>query len=100
MNTFKSSVEIKGLAREHMFGKYGTAIGASVIVSIITTFMTLFFTMFLNLSTVIGVILNYLISFVISVLSGLFLSGQSYLYLKISCGRPVTVNDIDRKSVV
>ena len=40
MNTFKSSVEIKGLAREHMFGKYGTAIGASVIVSIITTFMT------------------------------------------------------------
>ena len=94
MNTFKSSVEIKGLAREHMFGKYGTAIGASVIVSIITTFMTLFFTMFLNLSTVIGVILNYLISFVISVLSGLFLSGQSYLYLKISCGRPVTVNDI------
>ncbi len=94
MNTYKSSVEIKGLAREHMFGNYGTAIGASVIVSIITTFATLFFTMFLDITTVIGAILNFLISFAISVLSGLFLSGQSFLYLKISCGRPITVNDI------
>lgn len=94
MNTYKSSVEIRGLAREHMFGKYGTAIGASVIVSMITTFLTLFFTMFLDVTTVIGVILNFLISFAISVLSGLFLSGQSYLYLKISCGRPVTVSDV------
>lgn len=94
MNTYKSSVEIRGLAREHMFGKYGTAIGASVIVSMITTFLTLFFTMFLDITTVIGVILNFLISFAISVLSGLFLSGQSYLYLKISCGRPVTVSDV------
>lgn len=94
INTYKSSVEIKGLAREHMFGNYGTAIGASVIVSLITSFTTLFFTMFLDITTVVGVVLNFLISFAISVLSGLFLSGQSYLYLKISCGRPVTINDI------
>lgn len=94
MNTYKSSAELKALAKEHMFGKYGTAIGASVLVSMITGFATLFFTMFLDVSSVIGVILNYLISFAISVLSGLFTSGTSYLYLKISCGRPVTVSDV------
>lgn len=94
MNTYKSSVEIRGLAREHMFGRYGTAIGASAIVAIITAFTSLFFTMFLDITTVFGVILNFLISFVISTLSGLFLSGQGYLYLKISCGRSVTVNDV------
>lgn len=94
MNTYKSSAELKAIAKEHMFGKYGTAIGASVLVSVITGFATLFFTMFLDVSTVIGVILNYLISFAISVLSGLFTSGTCYLYLKISCGRPVTVSDV------
>lgn len=94
MNTYKSSVEIRGLPREHMFGHYGTAIGASVIVSMITGFASLFFTMFLNLATVVGVILNFLISFVISTLNGLFLSGLGYFYLKICCGRPVTVSDV------
>ncbi len=94
MNKFKSSAELKALAKEHMFGNYGTAIGADVIVSLITGFSTLFFTMFLDITTVIGVILNFLISFALSVLTGLFTSGQRYLYLKISCNRPVTINDI------
>lgn len=94
MNNYKSSAELKALAKEHMFGKYGTAIGAGVLVSMIIGFATLFFTMFLNVTTVIGVILNYLISFVISVLAGLFASGTGYLYLKISCGRPVTISDV------
>ena len=94
MNNYKSSAELKALAKEHMFGNYGTAIGASVLVAMIVGFLNLFCTMFLDISTVIGVILNYLISFVISVLSGLFASGTCYLYLKISCGRPVMINDV------
>ncbi|MCM1174389.1 MAG: DUF975 family protein [Blautia sp.] len=94
MNNYKSSAELKALAKEHMFGKYGTAIGASVLASMITGFLSLFCTMFLNVSTGIGVILNFLVSFVISVLTGLFTSGSSYLYLKISCGRPIAVSDI------
>ncbi|MBD5458527.1 MAG: DUF975 family protein [Lachnospiraceae bacterium] len=94
MNKYKSSAELKALAKEHMFGNYGTAIGASVLVAAITGFLSLFCTMFLNISTVIGVILNFLISFVISVLAGLFASGSNYLYLKISCGRPVMISDV------
>lgn len=94
MNTYKSSAEIKALAKEHMFGKYGTAIGASVLVAMITGFLSLFCTMFLNISTIAGTILNFLISFVISVLAGLFTSGSCYLYLKISCGRPVMISDV------
>jgi len=94
MNNYRSSAELKALAKEHMFGNYGTAIGANVLVSMITGLLSLFFTMFLNVSTVIGVILNFLISFVISVLTGLFASGSGYLYLKISCGRPVVIGDV------
>lgn len=94
MNNYKSSAELKALAKEHMFGNYGTAIGASVLIGMITGFLNLFCTMFLDISTVIGVILNFLISFVISVLTGLFTSGTCYLYLKIACGRPVMISDV------
>lgn len=94
MNKYKSSAELKMLAKEHMFGNYGTAIGASVLVSMLTGFLNLFCTMFLDASTVIGIILNFLISFVISVLAGLFTSGTCYLYLKIACGRPVMISDV------
>lgn len=91
---YKSSAELKALAKEHMFNKYGTAIGAMVIVSMITMFVSFFSSIFINTKTIAGVILNLLISFVISVLTGLFTSGQKYFYLKISCGRPVTISDI------
>ncbi len=94
MNTYKSSAELKAIAKEHMFGKYTTAIGITLIVGMITGFVTVFSTLFLDTATLLGTILNFIITFVISVLSGLFVSGEKYFYLKISCGRPVTVSDV------
>lgn len=94
MNRHKSSAELKAIAKEHMFGRYGTAIGAFVLVGLITGFVTMFSTFFLDPLTLSGTILNYLISFVIAVLTGLFSSGSAYFYLKISCGQQVSVGDI------
>lgn len=94
MNQYKSCAELKALAKEHMFGRYGVTIGATLIVVMITGFVSLFSTIFLDTTTVIGVVLNFLISFVISVLTGLFTSGENYFYLKIACGRPVTISDV------
>ncbi|MBD5520357.1 MAG: DUF975 family protein [Lachnospiraceae bacterium] len=91
---YKSSAELKAIAKEHMFNKYGTAIGAMVIVSMITMFVSFFSSIFIDTKTIAGIILNLLISFVISVFTGLFTSGQRYFYLKISCGRPITISDI------
>lgn len=94
LHQYKSSAELKALAKEHLFGKYGTIIGATVTVAIIIQFVTLFCTVLIDLNTVTGIILNFVITFVIAVLTGLFSSGSSYLCLKLSCGRPVTVSDI------
>lgn len=97
MNNFKkykSSAELKAIAKEHMFGRYGTAVGASVIVMLIVGFINFFSTIFLDTMTIPGIVLNYLISFVVSVLAGLFTSGESYFYLRICCGRPVMVKDV------
>ena len=94
MNRYKSSAELKALAKEHMFGQYGTAIAAFLIVILISGFVSIFSTFFLDTRTLSGVILNYLISFVIAVLTGLFSSGTGYFYLKISCSQPASVGDI------
>lgn len=94
MNQYKSSADLKALAKERLFGKYGTAVGATVIVALIVEFVTFFSTIFIDPRTLAGTILNFIICFVITVLSGLFTSGTAYLYLKLSCNKQVTVSDV------
>ena len=94
LKRYKSSAELKALAKEHLFGRYGTTIGAFIIVYMITMFITFFSTVFIDITSIIGLILNFIISFVISVMAGLFTSGEKYLYLKISCNQRVTVSDV------
>lgn len=78
-----------------MFGHYGTAIGAYLLVTFGTGIFTL---MVLSLtgdtSTLIGTCIYFLTAFALSVLRGLFTSGVTYLYLKISCGQYVTTGDV------
>lgn len=94
MNRFKSSAELKASAREHLLGHYGTAIGAFVILGAITGTITLAVSLLVDLSTIPGTIIYYAIMFLVSVLTGLFSSGNAYLYLKLICGRPVSVGDL------
>lgn len=94
LHRYKSSAELKALAKERLFGKYGTVIGAVVVVAMIVQFITFSCTALIDRNTLAGIILNFVITFIIAVLSGLFTSGTTYLYLKLSCGRPVMVSDV------
>ncbi len=94
LHRYQSSAALKAAAKEHLFGKYGIVVGAVVIVTVITKLVSVFCTALINLDTVPGIILNYIISCGLFVLFGLFLSGTAYMSLKLSCDRPVTVNDI------
>ena len=40
MNKYKSSGQLKGIAKDQLFGHYGTAIGALLLVGIITLIIT------------------------------------------------------------
>lgn len=95
MNSYLSSAELKASAKEHMFGHYGTAIGAYLLVTFGTGIFSL---MVLSLTgdttTLIGTCIYIAASFALSVLTGLFTSGMTYFYLKISCGQYVTTNDV------
>lgn len=94
MNQFKSSAELKASAREHLLGHYGTAIGAYALLAALLGTVSMAVNLLVNLDTAIGTVIYYAIMFLVSVLTGLFTSGTSYLYLKIICGRPVSVGDL------
>lgn len=94
MNRFKSSAELKASAREHLLGHYGTVIGAFLIVSALMGIVTIAVSLIVDLGTIPGTIIYYAIMFLVSILTGLFSSGSAYLYLKLICGRPVSVGDL------
>lgn len=94
MNQFKSSAELKALAREHLLGHYGTVIGAEVLLLGLTGSVSLAVSFLVDVTTVIGSVIYYAILFFVSILMGLFTSGTCYLYLKLICGRPVSVGDL------
>lgn len=94
MNQFKSSAELKASARERLLGHYGTVIGAELITLALSGTASFAVSLLVDISTVLGTVIYYAILFFISILMGLFTSGTCYLYLKLICGRPVSVSDL------
>lgn len=94
MSQFKSSAELKAMAREQLLGHYGTVIGAELILLALSGAVSMAATLLVDITTVIGSIIYYAILFFISILMGLFTSGTCYLYLKLICGRPISVSDL------
>lgn len=94
MNQFKSSAELKAGARERLLGHYGTVIGAELITLALSGTASFAVSLLVDISTVLGTVIYYAILFFISILMGLFTSGTCYLYLKLICGRPVSVSDL------
>jgi hypothetical protein len=62
MNQFQSSADLKASAREHLFGHYGTAIGASLAVGCILGFLMLVSLFLADTSTITGTGIYYLLS--------------------------------------
>lgn len=85
---------MKASAREHLLGHYGTVIGAFMIMTAILGTVSIAVGLIADLSTIFGTVIYYAIMFLVSVLTGLFSSGNAYLYLKLICGRPVSVGDL------
>lgn len=95
MHSYQSCAALKASAKEHMFGRYGSAIGAYLIVTFLTGFATLSVTSLTgNTDSVFSMCIHYALLFAISVFTGLLSSGTAYFYLKIVTGHPAAVSDI------
>ena len=95
MNLHQSSAALKAAAREHMFGRYGSAVGACLLVTFLTGFATVSITSVAgNTNTILGILIHYALLFAVSVFTGLLSSGMAYFYLKIVTGHIAVVNDV------
>lgn len=91
----RSSAELKASAKEHMFGYYGAAIGASLLVSFSTICLTMMALVFVgDTGTLMGKFLYAAVSYMIFVVTGLFSSGFAFFYLKIVCGQHAFSGDV------
>lgn len=98
MKHYKSSAELKRMARGQLLGKYGILIGATLIVSLITFAVT--FTLNTIIAFTIGYkqVTGYLVYYAFLFFFQLFLSifnvGYARLYLNVACNRPYQISDI------
>lgn len=92
MDNYKSSAELKAIAKERSLGRYGTLIGANIIIFLIQVFASMF-TISTN-NSIILIIINNCITLIISILLGTLMSGKAYLYMNLMYSQPVAVSDI------
>lgn len=91
---YKSSAELKALAREQLNGKYGEAVGVVFLVTLITYSISFIIGYFSNTNTVSSTIIYYLISFIISLLSVVLSTGLIKFFLKIVKNEEYKIGDM------
>lgn len=96
MNQHKTSAELKALAKESLLGKYGVAIGATLLYALVIYVTTEMSSIFMFMPGVLGTVLYYLSTFIITVFTGIFAYGFNFIFLKISCNVPTKIGDLFR----
>lgn len=94
MNRYKSSSQLKSLARGQLLGKYPVLIGAFLLSQLVMFILSSLSLLFVDTTTVIGSVIDFLVTFIISLFGGIFSAGQAYIYLNISCGRTCRATDV------
>ena len=90
MNKYKSSAELKDLAKEKLNGNYRTTIIAMVIV----TGLPYLISSLLPTGGYVWTILSFVVSTIVSVIVGVFQIGLNFMFLNIACGQPFSSADI------
>lgn len=93
MNYYKSSAELKNMAKEKLEGNYGMVI-ALFVITVLINFAVSELSAFLFPSTTAGYILSLAVSLLASIIIGVMNVGICLFFLNIACGQPFTVNDL------
>ncbi len=90
MNQYLSSASLKSLAKGQLLGKYGILTGILAVHILCTVPVTFSLSPLSGVST----LLYCAASYVISLLSGFFIAGESFVYLKLACSQRPVLNDL------
>lgn len=94
MNKYLSSASLKSLAKGQLLGKYGTVVAAYTLHLACILFIDFSAALFVDTTTIIGTVIYYIIAVLSGLLGGVFLYGESCIYMKIACNQQVTVQDL------
>jgi len=94
MNTYKSSAELKAIAKERLLGEYSTTIGAMLLLFCITMVLNSIVSLVVNPTDIFTLIIYEIAIFIIELLTGILISGRAYLYLNIVYSQPSNVSDL------
>lgn len=94
MNLYKSSADLKDLAKEKLNGRYSAAISAVIWVECITYLVSTLFTAKMPANTVPQYLISTAVTAVLSVFVGILQTGISLFYLNMACGQPYALSNI------
>lgn len=90
MNQYLSSASLKSLAKGQLLGKYGIVTGILAVHTLCVVPVTFSLSPLSGVST----LLYSAVSFVISLLSGFFIAGEAFVYLKLACSQRPVLSDL------
>lgn len=90
MNKYRSSAELKSLAKDKLAGKYSSAIIAMVIV----TGLPYLISYMLPTGGYVWTILSFVVSAIVSVIAGVLQFGLNFMFLNMACDQPFSSADI------
>lgn len=91
---FKSSPELKALAREQLKGRFGVAIGAVLLTTLISVVVTIFTNLFAKTDSLTSSIIYSLITLIVSLLSAVLDVGLIRFFLKFTKNEKYKIGDI------
>ncbi len=94
MGKYKTSAQLKAEAKQKLLGNYPPLIGAFLISEVIVSTLSMVASVAGGYTSVTEIVIYYLILLLLSLFGSIFISGQIYMYLNLSCGRPVNVADV------
>lgn len=94
MNQYKSSAQLKDMAKDKLLGKYGIVILTVFLSMLINMGVNLFFFFFAPIGGIGALIFSMALSFGASVVLGVLNAGISFFFLNIACNQNYSETDL------
>lgn len=94
MNATKTSTELKASAKAQLLGNYGKMISAFLLMDFGCGLLLYLADDLLSAPTLVNQVLSYVIDLLVYLLLGVFMLGQTRLYMNFAAGRPAALGDL------
>ena len=94
MYTYKSSAELKSLAKGQLLGNYSTSISVFLVYFAISWIISFVLNFATDTNSIPGLIMYYVLNIIVTLITALFTPGIHYFYMNLVSGRPFKVSDV------